>query len=155
MPLIRNAVRPGCSLLMILTLVACSDNLLEPSYRVPAPVLTRASSVANLYVADFVSTAASGVAMNAAGDVVGTSYTDPGCGPFCLPPNETVVWRGGTRTVLPPVSGLLGITARAINANGWVAGAAGYVGINNHAVVWIPNGTSYTPIDLGTLPGTT
>jgi len=93
--------------------------------------------------------------MNAAGDVIGTSYTDPGCGPFCLPPLETVIWRAGTRIVLPPVPGHTGITVRAINANGWVVGTAGYVGINNHAAVWIPNGSSYTPLDLGTLPGTT
>jgi len=32
------------------------------------------------YVLDFVSTAADGVDMNDAGDVVGTSYPDPGCG---------------------------------------------------------------------------
>jgi hypothetical protein len=48
-----------------------------------------------------VSTAATGVAMNAAGDVAGSSYPDPGCGPFCLPPLETVVWRAGQRIVLP------------------------------------------------------
>jgi probable HAF family extracellular repeat protein len=93
--------------------------------------------------------------MNAAGDVIGTSYPDPGCGPFCLPPLETVVWRAGTRIVLPPVPGHTGITVRAINANGWIAGTAGYVGINNHAAVWMPSGNSYTPVDLGTLPGTT
>jgi probable HAF family extracellular repeat protein len=151
----RNTVRLGCSLLMSLVVGGCTDNSVEPNFSPGAPVLAKASSVANLYVADFVSTAATGVAMNAAGDVAGTSYPDPGCGPFCLPTLETVVWRGGTRTVLPPVAGLSGITARAINASGWVAGAAGYVGINNHAVVWIPNGSSYTPIDLGTLPGTT
>jgi hypothetical protein len=59
---------------------------------------------APMYVADFVSTAAFGVAMNDAGDVTGTSYRDTGCGPFCLPPLDTVVWRGGARIVLPPVS---------------------------------------------------
>jgi probable HAF family extracellular repeat protein len=146
--------RFGC-LLVSLASIACSDNPVQPNTRLPAPALTRSSAVAPLYVADFVSTAASGIAMNAAGDVIGTSYPDPGCGPFCLPPLETVVWRAGTRIVLPPVPGFTGITVRAINASGWIAGAAGYVGINNHAVVWMPSGNSYTPVDLGTLPGTT
>jgi hypothetical protein len=59
--------------------------------------------VAGLYVADFVATAATGYAMNDAGDVVGTSYTDPGCGLFCLPPQEIVAWRGGNRIVLPGI----------------------------------------------------
>jgi probable HAF family extracellular repeat protein len=112
-------------------------------------------SEAPTYVADFVSTAATGTAMNAAGDVTGTSYTDPGCGPFCLPPLETVVWRGGQRTVLPAVPGFSGITVRSINAQGWVAGFAGLTGTQTHAVVWKPNGATYQAVDLGTLPGTT
>lgn len=107
------------------------------------------------YVADFVSTAATGAAMNAAGDVAGSSYPDPGCGPFCLPPLETVVWRAGQRIVLPMVPGFSSITVRSINGPGWVAGFAGVVGLTTHAVVWKPNGTTYQSIDLGTLPGTT
>jgi probable HAF family extracellular repeat protein len=121
-------------------------------------------AVPAIYVADFVSTAAFGVAMNDAGDVTGSSYTDPGCGPFCLPPLETVVWkrgpsmglRSGQRIVLPPVPGLTGITVRGINSQGWVAGFAGFPPtVATHAVVWKWNGHSYTGIDLGVLPGTT
>ncbi len=107
------------------------------------------------YAAEFVSTAAVGTQMNASGDVTGTSYPDPGCGSFCLPTQETVVWKGGTRIVLPSVPGLSGIYVRGINAAGWVTGLAGLPGTTTHAVVWKPNGTTYTAIDLGTLPGTT
>jgi hypothetical protein len=80
-----------------------------------------------MYVADFVATAASGADMNEAGDVTGTSYRDTGCGPNCLPPRDTVVWRGGARIILPPVPGLTGVTVRGINAQGWAAGFAGGV----------------------------
>jgi probable HAF family extracellular repeat protein len=107
------------------------------------------------YVADFVSAAATGADMNDAGDVTGTSYPDPGCGPFCLPPLETVVWRSGERIVLPDVPGFDGITARSINNLGWVAGLAGLEGSTTHAVVWKPDGDEYQAIDLGVLPGTT
>jgi len=107
------------------------------------------------YVADFVSTAATGVAMNEAGDVTGTSYLDVGCGPFCLPPLETVVWRGADRIVLPDIPGFSDIYVSSINAQGWVAGFAGFPYTTTHAVVWIPNGNTYQAIDLGTLPGHT
>jgi probable HAF family extracellular repeat protein len=110
---------------------------------------------APLYVADFVSTAATGVAMNDAGDVTGTSYRDNGCGPFCIPPQDTVVWRGGVRIVLPSVPGLPGITVRSINNQGWVAGFAGGLWTTHHAVVWKPSGNTYVAIDLGVLPGKT
>lgn len=111
--------------------------------------------VQSTYAADFVATAAFGAAMNASGDVTGTSYPDPGCGSTCLPPLETVVWRGGRRIVLPTIPGLTGIYVRSINAQGWVAGLAGFPGTTTHAVVWKPNGNTYQAIDLGTLPGTT
>ena len=62
-------------------------------------------AIASIYVVDLVATAAFGVAMNDAGDVTGTSYPDPGCGSSCLPPLETVVWKGGERIVLPSVQG--------------------------------------------------
>jgi len=114
-----------------------------------------ASIVQSTYAADFVATAASGFAMNDAGDVAGRSYKDIGCGPFCLPPEETVVWRGGQRIVLPAIPGLSGISVSSINAQGWVAGFAGVPGTTTHAVVWKPNGNTYQAIDLGTLPGTT
>jgi hypothetical protein len=111
-------------------------------------------TVASIYAEDLVSTAATGADMNAAGDVVGTSYQDTGCGPFCLPPLDTVVWRAGQRIVLPSVPGLSGITVRAINEQGWVAGFAGFPGTTTHAVVWKPVGETYQAVDLGTLPGT-
>jgi probable HAF family extracellular repeat protein len=108
-----------------------------------------------VYAADFVATAAFGVAMNDGGDVTGTSYQDTGCGSGCLPPLDTVVWRGGKRIVLPPIPGLLGISVHGMNAQGWVAGFAGFPNTLTHAVVWKPNGDAYQAIDLGALPGTT
>jgi probable HAF family extracellular repeat protein len=116
---------------------------------------TDTPAVPTAYVADFVSTAAFGVAMNAGGDVTGSSYQDIGCGSTCLPPLDVVVWRGRQRIVLPEVPGLLGITVRSINAQGWVAGFAGFPNTLTHAVVWKPNGNTYQAIDLGALPGTT
>ena len=107
------------------------------------------------YAISFVSTAAFGASMNDAGDVAGKSYPNPGCGSSCLPPLETVVWRGGVRIVLPSVPGLTGTTAVSINAQGWVAGFAGLAGTKTHAVLWKPSGSLYTALDLGVLPGTT
>lgn len=106
------------------------------------------------YAIDFVSTAATGVAMSDAGDVAGTSYPDPGCGSQCLPPLDTVVWRGDARLVLPDLPGLSGTTVRGINAQGWVAGYAGLIGTTTHAVVWKPVADGYAALDLGVLPGT-
>jgi hypothetical protein len=113
----------------------------------------RAPLAPGQYVVDFVSSAADGADVNDAGDVVGGSYLDIGCGSFCLPPYEGVVWRGGERIVLPNVPGLSGITATSINEAGWVAGYAGYY-TPVHAVVWRPVGSAYEAIDLGVLPGT-
>lgn len=137
--------------LLALLALACTDGQLEPS--ASAPVAVRASAVASMYVADFIATAASGADINNAGDVIGTSYPDPGCGPFCLPIQETVVWRNGTRIVLPSVSGLSGIYPGAINNLGQIAGIAGIPGTTTHAVVWTPSGAGYTVQDLGALPG--
>lgn len=106
------------------------------------------------YVVDFVSSAADGFDMNNAGVVVGRSYLDTGCGSFCLPPEEAVVWRNGARIVLPGLPGLTGATATSVNNAGWVAGYAGYYN-PVHAVVWRPFGSTYQAIDLGVLPGTT
>jgi len=108
-----------------------------------------------MYSVQFVAAAATGVAMNASGDVAGTSYIDTGCGPFCLPPQDTVVWRGVQRIVLPQVPGLTGIYVTGINAQGWVSGLAGFPGTATHAIVWKPTGNTYAAIDLGLLPGTT
>ncbi len=126
-----------------------------PSANAEAATPTSVKATAALYAADFVSTAATGVAMNDAGDVTGTSYRDTGCGSFCLPPLDTVVWRAGKRIVLPLVPGFDTITVRGINADGWVAGYAGLIGTTTHAVVWKPVGDTYQAIDLGTLPGKT
>jgi probable HAF family extracellular repeat protein len=105
------------------------------------------------YVVDFVATAASGFDMNDAGDAVGRSYPDLGCGSSCLPPEESVVWKGGLRIVLPEVPGLSPIFATGINAQGWVAGFVGVPGTTTHAVVWKPVGNTYVAIDIGNLPG--
>lgn len=115
----------------------------------------RSPATPPVYVADFVSTAAGGIDMNDGGDVTGTSYPDPGCGPFCLPLLDTVVWRAGERIVLPGLPGFDEITVRSINAEGWVAGFAGVIGTTTRAVVWRPAGDEYEAIDLGVLPGTT
>lgn len=106
------------------------------------------------YVAEFVSTPAGGADMNDSGIVIGTSYTDPGCGWQCLPPQDTVVWRNGARIVLPDVPGQSSITVRSISAAGWIAGYAGQLEFGAHAVVWKPVGDAYQAIDLGVLPGT-
>jgi hypothetical protein len=111
-------------------------------------------AVASVYVVDLVATAAFGVAMNDAGDVTGTSYPDPGCGSSCLPPLETVVWKEGQRIVLPSLPGLSGATTSDINNLGWISGFAGLFGFG-HAAAWKPDGGTYTPIDMGLLPGTT
>ena len=111
-------------------------------------------AVASVYVVDFVATAAFGVAINDAGAVTGTSYPDPGCGSSCLPPLEPVVWKGGERIVLPNLPGLTGVTPSDINNMGWVCGFGGFFGFG-HAGTWKPNGSTFTPIDMGLLPGTT
>jgi hypothetical protein len=111
-------------------------------------------AIASIYVVDLVATAAFGVAMNDAGDVTGTSYPDPGCGSSCLPPIESVVWKGGEKIVLPSVPGLSGVTPTDINNLSWISGFGGMFGFG-HAAAWKPNGSTYTPIDMGLLPGTT
>jgi hypothetical protein len=119
----------------------------------PATVLAESPTAQITYAPDFVSAVAYGAAMNDAGNMVGTSYPDPGCGPFCLPPLETVVWKAGVRIVLPSVPGFMGTAVTGINKKGWISGSAGVFGFTD-AVVWKPNRNSYTAIDLGVLPGT-
>ena len=127
--------------------------LLAIAFAFVGPVTVLAESPTNIYTPDLVSAVAYGVAMNDAGDMVGTSYTDPGCGPFCLAPLETVVWKAGVRLVLPSVPGFTGTAVTDINNQGWISGSAGVFGFAN-AVVWKPNGNTYTAINLGVLPGT-
>ena len=136
-----------------------SDALLAIAFALVGPATILAESPSDgvlapiIYAPDFVSAVAYGVAMNDAGDIVGTSFTNPGCGPFCLPPLETVVWKAGVRIVLPSVPGFTGTAVTDINNKGWISGSAGVFGFTD-AVVWKPNGNTYTAIDLGVLPGT-
>lgn len=113
------------------------------------------SLVAPLYALDFVAPAASGSGLNEAGVVIGRSYPDPGCGPFCLPPQEIVAWRGGERIVLPPVAGHAAASHHPlyINSAGTIAGLAGIPGSSTRAVLWKPEGTGYVARDLGVYPG--
>jgi PKD domain len=108
------------------------------------------SQVAPMYALDFVGTAATGYDLNDLGDVVGKSYTDPGCGPFCLPPQELVVWRAGQRIVLPLVPGFESgyQFPLYINNQGLIGGEAWV-----HVAIWMPNATGYTAQDLGAFPG--
>ena len=110
-----------------------------------------------MYAVDFVSSAATGYAMNDQGMVVGVrSKLPPGCTPAtCLGVSEAVVWAGDTVTPLPLLPGFATVTAISINAGGWVAGFAGDpTSTGGRAVVWKPSGAGYAVIDLGVLPGT-
>jgi PKD repeat protein len=145
-----------CSLLALAAflVLACNDNRLEPTLTMSGG--NPASVVAGTYAADFVSTAATGYDLNDAGDVVGRSYTDPGCGPFCLPPQENVVWRGTNRIVLPLAPGFPSSSNYPlfINNQGVIGGEVGLPGSTTHAAVWTPSGAGYTVRDLGVFPGT-
>lgn len=145
----------GIPLVLAALISGCRDTALQPE----APsgtsvVLAQASAVAGMYAPDFVSTAATGYDLNDAGDVVGKSYRDTGCGPFCLPLEDIVVWRGGNRIVLPTIPGFGGYQfPKFINTTGLVAGFVGYPGATTHAALWTPGSTGYTGQDLGVLPG--
>ncbi len=154
----ENQFRPplAAAMLTLLALAGCSDNRLEPTRVANPTVVSHASAVASMYAADFVSTAATGYDLNDAGDVVGRSYTDPGCGPFCLPPEEIVVWRGGNRIALPLVPGFP-VSYQFpffINNQGTIGGEVGIPGSTTHAAIWTPNGAGFTAQDLGVFPGT-
>jgi hypothetical protein len=157
-----NAAQRCLPLVLAVLGAACRDatNPETPGAGSTAPVPDQgggaaASVVATMYAANFVATAATAVAMNDSGFVTGTSFPDPGCGSFCLPPLEAVVWRRNQRIVLPPIPGFSDIHVRDINNQGWVAGLGGDPGTRSHAALWRPSGTGYTATDLGTLPGTT
>ena len=110
------------------------------------------------YAVDFVSSPASGIAMNDVGIVAGVRFTlPPGCTPAtCAPVSEAVVWSDDTVIPLPGLSAFSSVTVRGINASGWVAGFAGDPTTGAaRALVWKPAGGGYTVIDLGVLPGTT
>lgn len=148
----------GSALLAVVLIGAACQDITDPGRTAPVVGAAIASSsvtslVGSIYVADFVATAATGVGMNDAGDVIGSSYPDPGCGPFCLPPLETVVWRGGNRIVLPVMAyPWPGIFPQVINNQGWIAGIFGSPYVSTRAVVWRPSGNTYTVTDLGLLP---
>ena len=114
------------------------------------------SVVAPMYALDFVAPAASGADLNDDGDVLGKSRADPGCGPFCLPPEDMVVWKDGRRIVLPPVAGVDASSQypRYINNLGTIAGLTGTIGSSTRAALWKPDGTGYVARDLGVYPGT-
>ena len=133
----------SAALLAIAFALAGAATVLAASPEAAAPII---------YAPDFVSAVAYGVAMNDKGDMVGTSYTNPGCGPFCLAPLETVVWKAGVRIVLPSLPGFAGTAVTGINNLGWISGYAGAFDFPE-AAVWKPNGNTYTAIDLGVLPG--
>ncbi len=136
------------TLALLLSLAIASVTATSPSGATTGPSAT--------YVVDFVATAATAADMNDVGDVIGTSRLDPGCGSSCLPPEDTVAWRGGQRIVLPnPTPALTPIFLSDVNNQGWITGFVGVAGTTTHAVVWKPNGTTYTAIDLGNLPGKT
>jgi len=136
-------------------LAGCAADRPEPTGPLSAAPGTRASAVASIYGLEFVSTAASGFDMNDAGDVVGRSYRDTGCGPFCLPPEDNVVWRGGNRIVLPSVPGQTTATQfpSFINNQGVIGGSVGDPPLNAQPVVWTPSGAGYTAQLIGGLPG--
>ena len=109
-------------------------------------------AIASIYVVDLVATAAFGAAMNDAGDVTGTSYPDPGCGSTCLPPSRPVVWKGGRE--LSCLASRGSAASRPPTSTTW-AGSPGSEALGfGHAAAWKPNGSTYTPIDMGLLPGT-
>jgi hypothetical protein len=114
------------------------------------------SVAAPMYALDFIAPAARGADLNDDGDVVGTSHPDPGCGPFCLPPQDIVVWKDGRRIVLPPVPGTDAGSQYPLYINnlGTVTGVTGTIGSSTRAALWKPDGTGYVARDLGVYPGT-
>lgn len=116
-------------------------------------LLAAGPAMATTYAVEFVGNAATGVAMNEAGDVVGYAYAADTCGPWCLPDYETVAWVGGVRSVLPDSSSTGAHYVTGINADGWVSGYANYD--YPRALVWKPGTSGYEVIELGALPGQT
>ena len=153
----RSELWFASAVLTVLVIAGCSDNSLEPPREASLPGNPAVVSVvAPTYALEFVATAATGYDLNDAGDVVGRFRTDPGCGSFCLPPEEIAVWRGGNRIVLPEVPGFPTSNQYPffINNQGLVGGEAGIPRSITHAAVWTPSGAGYTAQDLGVFPGT-
>ncbi|OGL15093.1 MAG: hypothetical protein A3F92_01440 [Candidatus Rokubacteria bacterium RIFCSPLOWO2_12_FULL_71_22] len=129
--------------------------LLSPVATSPVPASAAEPAT---YAVDFVSSPASGIAMNDVGMVAGVRFTlPPGCTPAtCAPVSEAVVWSGDAVIPLPGLPGFSSVTVRGINASGWVVGFAGDPTTGGaRALVWKPGGGGYAVVDLGVLPGTT
>ena len=75
-------------------------------------------------------------------------------GPRACPPSRPSCGRVDRESSCPVVPGLSGVTTSDINNRGWISGFGGPFGFG-HAAAWKPNGSTYTPIDMGLLPGTT
>ncbi|MBQ0945253.1 hypothetical protein KAK07_18085 [Ideonella sp. 4Y16] len=104
---------------------------------------------------EFIDTAASGQAMNGAGQVLGTRQVWPCGNPAnCAPVFETSVWRAGQRLVLGAPVGRIA-DPHALGADGSVVGTVTDFNVNFAASRWVFDGTSYQRQDLGALPGTT
>jgi hypothetical protein len=153
---------PLVPVLLLSVLAACggggdADSTGAPDEAAGAQALLAASSLAApMYALDFVAPAATGNDLNDAGDVVGKSHPDPGCGPFCLPAEETVLWKDGQRIVLPTVPGADANSQYPmyINNSGLIAGMTGIPGSATRAAVWLPQAGGYSARDLGVFPGT-
>ncbi len=157
---IRSLRDLALALAFATTISGCAEDPLDlapPTGPATATIsMAHLSQVAPMYAIDFVASAASGYDMNDAGDIVGRKYRDTGCGAFCLPPEDIVVWRGGTRILLPLVPGyaMSYQFPSFINNQGLIAGSVGIPGSTTHAAAWVPNGATFTARDLGVFAGT-
>lgn len=126
-----------------------------PSVLLLGSLLIHHPAQAQTLAIDFIDTAASGQAMNAAGQVLGTRQSWP-CGnpQNCAPVSETSVWRGGQRFVLSAPTGRLA-APYALGPDGSVVGTVTDFNVNFAASRWVFDGTAYQRQDLGVLPGTT
>lgn len=128
---------------------------LSPSLLILGSLLFTPWVLAQTLAIDFIDTAASGQAFNAAGQVLGTRQVWP-CGnpQNCAPVAETSVWRGGQRFVLSAPAGRLA-APYALGADGSVVGTVTDFNVNFAASRWVFDGAAYQRQDLGLLPGTT
>lgn len=138
--------------------LACADRDTTPTSprAIAEPVRATIASFAATYAPEFVATAATGFDMNDAGNVVGSSYRDTGCGSFCLPPQDQVVWRAGQRVVLPGVAGW-GTNQHPsfITNQNLIVGYVGIPGTTTKGAQWQPSGAGFTASELPLLAGMT
>ena len=116
-------------------------------------LLAARPAAATTYAVDFVANAATGVAMNEAGDVVGYAYAVDTCGPWCLPDYNTVVWVAGEETILPDSSSTAAHYVTGMNADGWISGYANFD--SPLGIVWKPSTSGYEVIEIGAMSDTT